>query len=95
MEQMMRKGYSAAVVGFAVVLSAAAPSAVWLQAFPSALAGNISAAPGARIDGKGDWRRHEIVRNWRDESGCRLRVVSYHHPGGEVDSRQIRDCGKD
>jgi len=60
-----------------------------------ALAGNIAVAPGARIDAKGDWRRHEIVRTYRDESGCRLSVVSYHRPGGGVEQRQIRDCGRD
>lgn len=92
----MRTEFStAALVGLAAALAVAAPSAVWPQAYPSALAGNISAAPGARIDAKGDWRRHEIVRTWRDEGGCRLSVVSYHRPNGDVDSRQIRDCGKD
>ncbi|MCW2284967.1 hypothetical protein M2323_002906 [Rhodoblastus acidophilus] len=89
----MRKVYML-VFGLAAV-AAGAPSAVWSQAFPSALAGNIAAAPGARVDSKGDWRRHEIVRIWRDESGCRLSVVSYHRPNGDIDSRQTRECGKD
>jgi len=92
--RMMTKSIPAAALITAVVLTGA-PSAVWPQAFPSALAGGASAAPGARIDARGDWRRHEIVRNWRDESGCRLRVVSYHRPDGDIDSRQIRDCGRD
>ncbi len=91
----MRKGRSAALIGFVAALVAGAPASVWPHAFPSALAGSISAAPGARIDGRGDWRRHEIVRTWRDEGGCRLSVVSYHRPNGDVDSRQFRDCGKD
>ena len=92
----MRKWFPAAArIGLATAFAAGAPSVVWSQAFPFALAGNIAAAPDARIDGRGDWRRHEIVRTWRDESGCRLIVVSYHHPGGDVDSRQFRDCGKD
>lgn len=45
--------------------------------------------------GDGDWRRHEIVRTYRDQDGCRLRVVSYHRPNGDVDTRESRECGKD
>jgi len=44
--------------------------------------------------GDGDWRRHEIVRTYRDEDGCRVRVVSYHRLNGEIDTRESRDCGK-
>lgn len=90
----MTKWISAAAL-ITAVAAAGAPSAVRAQAFPAALAGSISVAPNARIDAKGDWRRHEIVRSWRDESGCRLSVVSYHRPDGDIDQRQIRDCGKD
>ena len=45
--------------------------------------------------GKGDWRRHEVVRTWRDGGGCRVSVISYHHPDGVVETRENRDCGKD
>ena len=64
--------------------------------FSPAGAGTMAITPHANIDqGKGDWRRHEIVRTWRDEGGCRLSVVTYHRPNGEVDHLQNRDCGKD
>lgn len=56
------------------------------------------AAEAATIEtgmGDGDWRRHEIVRTYRDEDGCQLRVVSYHRTNGDVDTRESRDCGKD
>ena len=45
--------------------------------------------------GKGDWRRHQVVRTWRDEGGCRVSVISYHHPDGVVETRESRDCGKE
>jgi len=48
--------------------------------------------PGAE---NGDWRRHEIVRVYRDNEGCRIRVISYHRPNGAIDTRQSRDCGHD
>lgn len=86
---------TAARIGLVTAFATGAPSVVWSQVIPSALAGNIAAAPNARIDGRGDWRRHEIVRTWRDENGCRLSFISYHHPGGKVDSRQVLNCGKD
>jgi len=68
-------------------------------AAPLALAGPARAG-AASLDapayaGKGDWRRHEVVRTWRDEGGCRVSVISYHHPDGVVETRESRDCGKD
>lgn len=48
--------------------------------------------PGAE---NGDWRRHEIVRVYRDNEGCRISLVSYHRPDGGIDTRQSRDCGRD
>ena len=44
---------------------------------------------------EGDWRRHEITRTYRDEDGCRLRVVSFHRINGDVDTRESRECGRD
>jgi hypothetical protein len=56
----------------------------------------VSMVPNARMDGtEGDWRRHEVVRSWRDQGGCRLSVVSYHRPDGDIQTRESRDCGKD
>jgi chloramphenicol 3-O-phosphotransferase len=65
-------------------------------ALSPASAGSMTLAPNASVDqGRGDWRRHEIVRTWRDEAGCRLSVVTYHRPDGEIERRQNRECGKD
>ncbi|MCW2319001.1 hypothetical protein M2322_004570 [Rhodoblastus acidophilus] len=55
-----------------------------------------TASGALRFDAnQGDWRRHEIVRTFRDEAGCRLSVVSYHRPDGDVDTRLSRDCGRE
>lgn len=45
-------------------------------------------------DLRGDWRRHEIVRTYRDDEGCRLAVIAYHHANGGVDTLERRDCSK-
>jgi hypothetical protein len=79
----------------AVLPAAAAVYLLALGAAP-ARAGSVSLAPGLQIDGSGgDWRRHEIVRIWRDQGGCRLSIVSYRRPDGEIDTRESRTCGKD
>ncbi|MCW2318996.1 hypothetical protein M2322_004565 [Rhodoblastus acidophilus] len=40
----------------------------------------------------GDWRRHEVVRFYRDQNGCRLYTITYHRPDGDVDFQAHRDC---
>ena len=88
----MRTWFPAAARNAPAILASVLTTAV----FSPALAGTMAIAPNANVDqGKGDWRRHEVVRTWRDESGCRLSVITYHRPNGEVDRRQSRDCGKD
>lgn len=55
----------------------------------------VSPAVAAVSDGvRGDWRRHEIVRTYRDDEGCLIVVIAFHHADGGVDSREQRDCRK-
>jgi hypothetical protein len=68
-----------------------AQMAAQLNSAPAS-AGGLVLAPHAP---EGDWRRREIVRTWRDEDGCQLRVIFYHRPDGEVETRQTRDCNKE
>ncbi|MBB4200092.1 hypothetical protein GGD83_003919 [Rhodoblastus sphagnicola] len=67
-----------------------------LAAFSSAQTSAQSAAIVSEVssDVMGDWRRHEIVRSYRDDAGCQLVIINYHHTDGGVDVRENRDCSK-
>ncbi|MBB4199419.1 hypothetical protein CCR94_20180 [Rhodoblastus sphagnicola] len=75
----------------------------WFPAVAAlALTAGIAVGQGAALGGpglpgadKGDWRRREVVRTYRDNEGCKISVISYHHGDGDVETRQSRDCGRD
>jgi hypothetical protein len=71
-------------------------AAVGYAAFSLAQASAQSALTGADVssEARGDWRHHEIVRTYRDDEGCHLTVISYHHADGGVDVLKSRDCRK-
>ncbi|PPQ38739.1 hypothetical protein [Rhodoblastus acidophilus] len=74
------------VVVTAAAVFPAASAQTWAQSAPM--------AAEAASDLRGDWRRHEVVRTYRDDEGCRLSIIAYHHANGGVDTRERRDCGR-
>jgi len=82
----MASGVASLVVVTAAAIIPLASAQTWAQGAPM-IAETAS-------DLRGDWRRHEIVRTYRDDEGCRLAIIAYHHANGGVDTLERRDCSR-